>query len=77
VKGAIPGPAGSVVFVRNAVKGGPVTFVPRPEPEAATPDVESAGPDGDQEATGAAPAPTEEAPAAGVSPDAATEAEAS
>ena len=37
VKGAVPGPNGSIVFVRNAVKGAKVEYVPRvetaPEPE--------------------------------------------
>jgi large subunit ribosomal protein L3 len=52
VKGAVPGPNGSIVFVRNAVKGGKVTFIPRadvpvdeagdaPEPDAATDAVEA------------------------------------
>ncbi len=33
IKGSVPGPAGSIVFVRNAVKGGPSSF-PAPRAEA-------------------------------------------
>jgi len=59
IKGAVPGPAGSLVFVRNAVKGGPATLPPprAEEPEATTP--EDAG--------------VERAPADGVSPAAESE----
>jgi large subunit ribosomal protein L3 len=64
VKGAVPGPNGSIVFVRNAVKGGKVEYVPKAAP---TPD--------EQASDDAHTAPTEGAPADGVSPDAATEAE--
>lgn len=45
IKGSVPGPAGSVVFVRNAVKGGPATFTPRSEEpvveEAPAPEAET------------------------------------
>ena len=40
IKGAVPGPAGSIVFVRNAVKGGASTF-PSPGAEAPEPEIEA------------------------------------
>jgi large subunit ribosomal protein L3 len=39
IKGSVPGPAGSLVFVRNAVKGGPSSF-PAPRAEEPEPEVE-------------------------------------
>jgi large subunit ribosomal protein L3 len=45
VKGAVPGPNGSIVFVRNAVKGGKVEYVPKvetaPEADEETAEVEA------------------------------------
>jgi large subunit ribosomal protein L3 len=59
IKGSVPGPAGSIVFVRNAVKGGPASM-PAPRAEEPTPDEEDAD--------------AERAAADGVSPAAASEA---
>ena len=60
IKGSVPGANGSIVFVRNAVKGPPATM---PPPRAEEP-----------EATTAEDADAEGAPADGVSPAAANEA---
>ena len=49
IRGSIPGANGSLVLVRNAVKGGPATF----EPRAAQPEAEAA-PEPEPEAEGAA-----------------------
>jgi large subunit ribosomal protein L3 len=68
VKGSVPGANGSLVFVRNAVKGpksGP--YEPRAKKEA--PVADDAAPDAD-----AAESDAEGAPAGGVSPPAATDA---
>jgi large subunit ribosomal protein L3 len=54
IKGSVPGPAGCLVFVRNAVKGGPATFNP-PRAEEPAPDEAPAPGEGDvEEAEGAA-----------------------
>jgi large subunit ribosomal protein L3 len=65
IRGAVPGPKGSVVLVRNAVKGPEVTY----EPKAQDAPVEGA-----PERANDAAAPAEQAAADGVSPDAASEA---
>jgi hypothetical protein len=54
IKGSVPGPAGCLVLVRNAVKGGPSTFTPRAEEP--TPDAEPAPEEGDVEEAEGAPA---------------------
>jgi large subunit ribosomal protein L3 len=66
VKGSVPGSPGTVVFVRNAVKGGPASFTP---PSAKEPAVEAA-----TDAIGTEDADAEGATADGVSPAAASEA---
>jgi large subunit ribosomal protein L3 len=66
IKGSVPGANGSLVFVRNAVKGGPATFpAPRAE-EPAPEEVESDQPAAEEEA----------APEAAVEPEPEADAEA-
>ena len=54
VRGSVPGPSGSLVFIRNAAKVGPGGYVPPVRPAAAEPEVES-----DAAAEATAPEPAE------------------
>jgi len=75
VKGSVPGANGSLVFVRNAVKGpksGP--YEPRAKQEAPVADEADTDAPADDADTDAGDSDAERAPAAGVSPDAASDA---